>query len=289
MARENYVFLLGFVLKDPQVINRGDGDMVASCKIVVGRGTRSVGDGKRHMKCDDPTVLTNERAQAEEMATWHENDIVVVKGVLTVRQIWKGSYCSHCGERNTQEGSLVFVTPIACKKCGTCASYQEGVKFLAGIRELSNQVHVFGTLCRDPKKVKTKEGIPVTRYQIAMNRNFRIRTDAPEIKSDYPWVYSYGENATEDKKRLLTGAEVFIDGCLQARSVPRKMVCETCGKEYGWKDRAMEIVPYEVEYISGYLTDEMLEQQRLEALRNAKQKVFGDAFEEGEEDDEDDI
>ena len=186
-----------------------------------------------------------------------------------------------------------------------------------------------------------------------MNRKFRIQTDPPEIKTDYPWVKSYGENAKEDKNRLRVGSEVYIDGCLQARSVQRHAFCGQacdekgkvlfyeggepvmilenvdeavasktckgkimiaseyarmvqakdeygnpmfhenkepvmrqktenvvvrgrktqflvfeknglpvnagCGKEYIWKDRAMEIVPYATEYLYNYRDDDEVE------------------------------
>ena len=93
-------------------------------------------------------------------------------------------------------------------------------------------------------------------------------------------------NAASDLKRLHIGSEVFIDGRLQARSVNQHTVCGQeydengdpicydngmpmmrvdedgeiigCGKRYDWKDRIVEIVPYETEYIGNYYSDEVL-------------------------------
>lgn len=273
--RENDVMLYGFVLTEPKIQQRADGSPFATCHVCVARADRDTGDGKRFLKVDDPTILTNNSRLVDEIASWHTNDIVMIKGVLAIRQIRKGSHCTHCGEKNTQEGTLVFVNPIDCKKQGSCNSQEEGLNVLSEYREFSNIIKICGTLCRDPKKVKTKEGLIITRYQIASNRKFRIREDPPEIRADYPWVYSYGENAKEDKLRLRVGAEILVDGCLQARSVPRRAKCETCGEEYTWKDRAMEIVPYEVEYIRGYMTDEMLRAEKEQNVADVKKSIFG--------------
>ncbi len=286
MARLNSVMLLGFVLKDPEIMDLPDGNRSAICHVCVGRGARETGDGRQFMKLDDPIILTKDRTLVNEIATWKANTIVEVYGVITGRAIRKSSYCPKCGERNVQEGALVFVTPIDCKKRGEKASQEEAIKYLSENREFSNKVLAFGTLCVEPKKVKTKEGIPVTRFQVAMNRKYYIRDDSPEIKADYPFVYAYGKNAVEAKMRLGVGAEIFIDGCLQTRTVPRQAVCATCGETYKWTDRAMEIVPYQggIEYISGYKTDEMLEKEKQDALAEAKRKVFG-VQDDAEEDD----
>ena len=156
---------------------------------------------------------------------------------------------------------------------------------------------MFGQLCRDPKKIKPKEGLIVTQYQIAMNRKYRIATDPVESKSDYPWVKCYGQNAVNDYWRLHMGSEIYIDGCIQARSVQRHAFCGQatdvygkplfddyrnpiikkdslgnpagCGEQYDWKDRAMEIVPYATEYLSGFYSDEEIEEHK-EARRQQK-------------------
>ena len=140
--------------------------------------------------------------------------------------------------------------------------------------------------------MKVKDGLIITQYQVALNRKFRIKTDPADLMTDFPWVKSYGDNAVEDKKRLHVGSEIFIDGCLQARSVNRHAICGQqydeagkplfyengtpvlredengdligCGEKYDWKDRALEMVPYEVEYIANVYTDEEIEENEKE-------------------------
>lgn len=284
MARENFVQLQGFLLKDPDIRNLPNGEPYATCHIVVGRADRSVGD-ERYMKCDTPIILTQNKNLVSEIESWVQNDFVQIRGVVTERSIKKPSYCPNCAEKNTIQGALVFVTPIACQKLWAMPSREEALKRLSGSnREFSNIVHMFGTLCREPKKVKTKEGAPVTRFQIATNRKFYIREDSPEIKTDYPWVYAYGDLAKESKRRLVTGSEIYVDGCLQVRRVQRQTVCPVCGESYRWNDNVMEIVPYSIEFGRNTKTDEMLEQEQQNAWTDAKKQVLG--ITDDEEDDD---
>jgi len=122
-------------------------------------------------------------------------------------------------------------------------------------------------------------------------------SDLPEAKTDYPWVYSYGEQGEEDLKRLRVGAEIMVDGFLRVRSVNRHAVCGQqfdengkamvypdgtpilmtdddgdligCGITYDWKDRVMELVPYATEYLNGYYSDEDLAEKEKEERRMA--------------------
>lgn len=267
------------VIRDKQGI-----PLYATAFIAVSRADRDTGDGVRYMKLDNPMIMTRDEKIMAEIDTWQSNDTVHVKGVLACKKIRKVSRCAFCNAKNVVDGTLVYVNPIYARKLGHVDSEAEMMKFLTDNREISNQAYIFGTLCRDPKKIKNSKGMRVVQYQIAMNRKFKIKEDPPEIKADYPWVKCYGANAEEDKKHLKIGSEIFVDGLLQTRSVQRKAVCgqvtgddgepvrgedgkllirknpdgtkDGCGATYNWKDRATEIVPYDTEYLNGYLTDE---------------------------------
>ena len=277
MSRHNLTFLLGSVLKPPLIELDDEGNYkYGMCTINVVRGYRDAGDHKNFMKSDNPIIITRDASVLKEIETWQENDIVFVKGVIAAKTIQKGSFCQHCGGRNSAEGTLVYVNPIYAEKRVHLNTQEEALKYLSEHREISNQVYILGTLCRDPKKITPKEGLIVTQYQIALNRKYFIRSDPPSIKADYPWVKSYGQNAVDDKERLHVGSKVFIDGCLQARSVQKHAVCIHCGEKYDWKDRAMEIVPYETEYICDYYTDTDIEEKRRRETQAALNKVFGE-------------
>lgn len=255
MARHNYISLLGFVTL-VQINEIGSGEKYVIANITVARGARNVGDHKQHMKLDSPTIMSRDPAVVEEMSTWKVNDVVEIKGMLAARAIGKGSFCKSCGAKNVAEGALVYVNPIFAKKRDSIEDNDERITFLSENREISNVAFVLGTLCRDPSHIKPKEGLLVTQYQIALNRKYRIKSDPPQVKTDYPWVKSYGENAVNDKAHLHVGSHVFIDGCLQARKVQRHKVCDSCGETYEWVDKALEIVPFETEYLANFYSDE---------------------------------
>ena len=286
MVRENMAFLLGTVSEEPKVQKNGDEYGWAMVRVTVVRGFRTVGDMRNYLKCDTPLIMTKDEELIKEIEKWKRYDVVSIKGVVSSKMIKKSSYCEHCGMKNVFYGALVYINPIFAEKLWHLENEEECLEYLSSHREISNQIFLFGTLCRDPGKVKSKYDYSITQYQVAMKRKYKIRTDPPEIKADFPWIKSYGENAEEDFKRLKVGAEVYVDGCLQTRSIMRRVYCGQdtdekghpkkdengvpvfkkgpdgktigCGLQYEWKDRAMEIVPYEVEYINGYLTDEDL-------------------------------
>lgn len=276
MARQNLVFLYGAVANKPLIYKKEDGDYIYGLAIInVVRGVRDVGDHKRHMKCDNPYIMSRDPLILKEMESWEQYDMVEVKGMIAAKTIRKGSICTGCGEKNVAEGAFVYVEPIFAMRRGHCEDLDACMKELSKNREISNQAYVFGTLCKNPERMSPMSGLVLTQYQIALNRKYRIRSDPPEIRTDYPWVKSYGANAEEDATRLHVGSTVFVDGCLQARSVNRHAVCSKCGKKYDWKDRAMEIVPYETEYVSNFYTDEQLSAQKAEKLEKAKKENFG--------------
>lgn len=68
-------------------------------------------------------------------------------------------------------------------------------------------------------------------------------------RTDYPWVYSYGDKSIEDFQNLEKGALVFIDGALQARKFKEQYVCGTCGQEYDVRGRTLEVLSYDTEYL----------------------------------------
>ena len=270
MARHNLVFLLGYVTL-VQVHNTNAGEPYAMAYITVARSDRKVGDQRHYMKCDNPLIMSRDPDTIREMASWSQYDIVEIKGMIAAKNIGKKSFCPSCGEAKVADGVIVYVNPIFAKKRGHKETQDECIEFLSENREISNQVFVFGELCRDPKKVTPKAGLTVTQYQIALNRKFRIASDPPEVRSDYPWVKSYGDNAMDDRAYLHVGSQVFIDGCLQARKVQRHAVCEECGTKYDWADRALEIVPFETEYMANFYTQEEVEAKKA-AIKSEKIK-----------------
>lgn len=299
MARHNEIhFERAAVSAEPQIVLDSEGNYVyGMCYVTVVRGYRPVGDGKDYPKADHPLIMTREPELLDKMKEWHVNDIVDVYGNIATAPMKKTSFCPNLDciqdprhpekrTKNGVDGILVYVNPLYVDKIMHLESKNACMEYLSEHREVSNKATILGQLCREPKKLKTKAGLIVTQYQVALNRTYRVRTDLPENRTDYPWVKSYGENAIEDKMRLHTGSVVLIDGTVQARKVPRKVTCSCCGQEYDWEDRAMEIVPYVTEYMpSTFYTDEDIEKmthEKIDAVKaRLKRNSSDDEMEEG--------
>ena len=286
MSRQNIAFMLARVRKAPSIsknLETGEYNH-AMCYVDVVRSLRPIDDGVKFVKHDYPLIISREKEIIDEMETWEENSIIYLKGTLSTRKIVKASYCPKCEDddgnatKNEYEGNLVYITPIYTKKIRDYDNKQEAIDHLINNREISNQIYILGTLLKDPKLITTKQGVQITQYPIAINRKFTIRTDDPSIRTDYPIVKSYGEQAREDKTYLKYQADVIIDGFIQARTLTRKCKCKKCGEIYEWKDHAMELVPYDVEYVSGYKTKEEAEEEYQHSIEEYKQMLFNSGF-----------
>ena len=275
MARLNNIFLKGILLADPHII-RDEKTTYARASIIVARDHRKVENGIHHMMTDRPYLISTEPQIVDVMEQLNGYDIVSVKGVVTTRMIQKKTFCTECGLENTVPGTVTFVTPIFIEKCGSVNNADEGMEYLSNIRPLSNILSVYGMLTRDPKKISPKSGLTVSQYQMALNRSYIIRDDPPEVRSDYPWVKSYGSKAEEDRYRLKKNSIVHIDGYLQTRNVKKYTICSHCNKRYDWTDKAMEIVPFETEYMFNYRSDEEIEELKASRLKSSLDQMFGE-------------
>ena len=293
MARQNLAFLYGRVSKPPVIrVNNETGEYTyATVFIDVVRSKRSVDDDVNFVKHDLPLVLSSEKEIIDIMRDWKENTIVYIKGTLTTKRMVKTSYCEHCTDEdgnatvNKVEGNIVYITPIYVRTVAQYETKQEAIEDIVKNREISNQIFVMGTLLNDPKLITTKQKIQITQYRLAINRKYTIRSDDPSVKTDWPVVKSYGEQARDDKLFLQYQADVFIDGFIQARTVNRKQKCACCGKLYEWKDKTMELVPFSVEYVSGHKSKEEVEAEHKKTLEEARQKLFNDGYKDEIEDD----
>lgn len=276
MAKHNNVFLYGQVLKQPRIIKDENGNYLRGmCAINVIRGLRDFGDNITNLKYDTPVIMTGEPEKIAIMETWKVNDMVEVKGSITTKEINKSTICKHCGQKNVTPGNAVFVNPIYLSVRETGLTQEQGLELLRKRVEISNCATMIGTLCRNTETFVTNHGLQITQYQLAVNRKYRVKDDSAENRTDYPWVKSYGSIAEEDAKFLQMGAMVYVDGMIQTREVDRVTVCPNCGNDYHWNDNALEIVPYAVEYLQGYILPEEYERREDEKNQEAINSVFG--------------
>ncbi len=285
MAKQNIAFLYGRVSKLPIISKNEETNeyIYGMTYIDTVRGYRAVGDELKFVKHDHPLIMSAESEILNKMQTWKENDIVFIKGVITSRHLKKTSFCPDCTDedgnpfRNDVLGNIVYVTPIYAEKVRSYDTKMEAVEDVVKNREISNQIYIYGTLLRDPKIFTTARKLQICQYPIAINRKLTIRTDDPTIKTDYPIVKSYGEQARDDKTYLKYQAEVIVDGFLQARTVTRKITCKNCGKQYEWHDHCMEIVPYAMEYVKGYKSEDEIIEETKKSAEEYKQMLYNTA------------
>lgn len=284
MGRQNITFMYARVHRLPQInkdLETGE-YQYGTVYLDTVRGLREVEDELKYVKHDFPLVMSREKEILDEMSRWEENDIVLLKGVITSKAISKTSYCPHCADEdgkpwaNEVKSNLVYVTPIFVEKLKSFGDDKRAaVEDIVKHREISNQLYVLGRVLKDPKLFTTKKNVQITQYPIALNRKFTIRTDDPSIRTDWPIVKSYGERARDDKLYLQHESDVLIDGFVQARTVTRKMVCPHCGQLYEWHDNSMEVAAYDVEYVSGYKTREQVEAEAQgRSVEELKQMLF---------------
>ena len=313
LQRSCFTYMLGAVIKPPQVVKNGDHYVYAIVYITVARSERGVGDRRKYMKCDDPVIITRDPAIIREIESWEMYDVVEVYGELKSRLIKKTTFCRFCNTRNHIPGALIYIDPSFCERRCRLGSVSDCVQYLAEHREVSNQVLTFGALCRDPSRRTTRDGLAYTQYQVILDR-CPAGSVLPVPRAEFPWVRSYGSNAASDIKRLHIGSEIFIDGCLQVRSINRHAVCGQeydengdpvfydngtpvlrvdedgdvigCGERYDWKDRMVEIVPYETEYIGNYYSDEVLAEMEKKQVTEVPEDAENNGFSNSIEDDQ---
>lgn len=250
MARHNYVFLYGRVSKPPKILMDDSGGLIrGQCMITTIRSERSSEDEFYSFRYDCPIIMTKNPDILKEMTRWKENDMVEVKGMVSTRKISRSTICPYCKTRNLKAGALLYITPTYCAAIETGISKETCYELLRKKCEISNQCIVVGNLCSNPKVHQVENGSCQTCYQIALKRKLHVREDPPELKADFPWVKSIGANAAKDAKCLMKGSSVLVDGKIRTSEIVRKNICGQCGREYGCKDQAMEIIPYCTEYL----------------------------------------
>lgn len=278
MARHNQVSLYGMVSEDPIiVVNEETGEYrKGMMNVILIRNKRDVGDKDNDaIRCDRPIIYTGNPEMIEIMSKLKQNDLVEIKGFLTTADIQKKTTCKHCGKANVFKGTLTFITPVFIDIRKTESTERESLVELKDHMEISNQILLIGNLCDDVQyyhdgKVKS------VLYQLAVNRKYYLSDGLPNVRTDYPFIRSFGENASQDRDSLYKGSMVLVDGRIQTREFQRKNACEFCGEKYEWTDNTIEVIPYSTEYLQNFHTPEEIEQKQADELAKIKESLFGD-------------
>lgn len=255
MARENTVILYGQVCRKPRILQKDDQFLTG--KVILYTLRRSSATKQQILRGEArydniPVFSRNHDFIEKNMLNIEENDMVLVKGTLCTLEIEKTFYCPHCNQINKRDGVIIFVDPIYIKKCEmNVCDLEERDRLLMKSEEISNMVKIMGTLCRDPE-IEINEDYNRTEcnFQIASNRNRHILEDDPKKRTDYPWVKAYGASATEYCNALHMNSTIYINGAIQVRNIrKRHLTCDYCHEAFTRPDTAVEIIPYNIEYI----------------------------------------
>lgn len=261
MATHNQTRLIGYILNDPKILNEGHEGMEKVIFQV--RTTRRKIEGYFEDQYADVIVLYDGTEMINKLKSFKKFDIIDIKGVVNILPVTKTPVCTMCGQKNTKYSVSTFIYPISATRMGSYEAYFNEVGdtpdalLYKNYRENSNQVLLIGTVVTDPELVYRGKNEPACcRYGLGVNRKYYIKTQ-DDKKADYPWVYSYGEQAELDATKLVKHkSEILLDGFLHNKKIMSKMTCEHCNCEFKFPNIVTQITPYAVEYLSGYKTDE---------------------------------
>lgn len=288
MAIHNLVINYAQLKQAPQIaIDRNTGIPINGYVVVKTiRADRFIDDGNDSpIKEDYPIIFTTDPAILQEMQTWSKNDMVEIKGTFATRKINKSQTCPKCGTRVEKEGELSYINPIYAKKRAHVSNDDDAHANLVENREISNIAFMLGRICIEPKKIVTAKNKVIVQYPLAVNRKYRNKFDEIDEKTDYPWIKEYGEMAANDLEKIHVNTIVFVDGCVQARTIKRACTCPNCKIKFEWPDKTMEIAPYSVEYVDNYYTDEDILKMKEEESNKHMTKEDFDKTEEGKDED----
>lgn len=288
MARHNIVHIYGFVHVQPNIIKNEAGKIESVIThVILVSSSRPIIDNnaEEFATFDQAMVLTRDPEMAKKMATLNVNDVIVLKGTLNTRNVPKIITCENCHkqflvskngekdlalarvsaetEQDLYTSMKTFITPIALDIRKTGLTQEEAMNFIINMREMSNEVQLVGRLCIDPVQW---EGGKATTYQLAVVRQFYVKDDNPQTRTDYPYIRVYGEQAESDYRALSKSSMVLVDGTLKTRRFRRTNTCPECKCVKEWYDKVLEVVPYSVQYLKDYKTAEMINAENEAAI-----------------------
>lgn len=228
MAMENYVLLIGLLENNPIFY---ENKVKFTIKTL-----------RRNGREDNPIIVNYNEKVFEKAKDFKPNDFILVKGILSTREVIKSFNCPFCRESIQNQGTTTEVVAVD-------SFIIKGNDYvLEDFKEVSNNVTLLGSLCKEPNvRLLQKTNTVSTQYQMAINRKLNL---ASEQSTDYPWINSFGSQAEKDAKVLKLSSQVFVNGGIQTRIVNKKNACPKCGKGFSVEDYVTEIVPYSVEYLN---------------------------------------
>lgn len=259
MAKHNYVSMYG-VVRPGMIANAS----CALCPVAIIRSDRDY-NGRQIMyqrKYSTPIIVAEDPEMIDEIAGWAENDIVLVSGFIATKEVEKTGTCPVCQTVNKRSeavinarsgGNRIYISPIFVKKLQSYPEQGQAYADVIRCAEISNKVFLLGNLTCEPIQGTYEDGKVYTRFQIAINRKYCPKGMQELMeRTDFPWVYSYGDKARMDFQALHMGSRVFVDGALQTRNYKETYKCKNCGNLFDVKGSTLEVLSYDTEYLANY-------------------------------------
>ena len=273
MAVENFAILNGQIEDIKTKTKDGEIALVIIALKVIRRRKASMEIAAGGCSVDFPLIMVRNKEMLEEIKDITIGDMLQVIGTISTVPYQKTFICSECKHEEKYMGTKTFVSPILIEvrensiSNGGQISEKTGMDLIKKRDQISNRIALIGHLCQDP--IFYNEGFRVCSYQLGINRLIHVKEDAPEIRTDYPWIRSLGDQAEKDASTLKKGSLVYIVGSLQARNIYRngfnvEVKCEECGAMNAIVGDTMEIVPYHVEYMENVTLPEPEKEAELE-------------------------
>lgn len=274
MASYNECWIEGFLQADPIIMNADD---EATKKVLMRLKTirRNVPSETEDV-FEDVLVFYDGSGSRDIMPLLEKlksMDLVFIKGVIHILSLNRTSQCSHCGTKNIKYGATqTFIHPIYIEKKDSFSnlarvensrSAEEVLK--TNYQEISHQILLMGNVVSQPVLSQTRNGIPCCKYKLGVDRRYYLKTE-PDNKADYPWIYSYGEQAERDYRYLIgadkekgeQGTLILAKVFMHNRKSLSKQVCAMCGMEYTYPLTVTDFIPYSIEYLENRRTDESI-------------------------------
>lgn len=263
MATHNQVRLIGYLTKKPIVLNEnkpGEEKILMNIKTA-----RREADGYRGEYYCDVIVYYSGDELMPKFKTYDQFDIVDIKGVFMVLPTMRKSICPACGAINYKENAVsTFVYPQSVTRLGSYTEFYDNKLetpdslLMKNYQENSNQCLIIGTVITDPQFIAGD--VDLCRYGLGVDRKYYVKEQS-EQHSDYPWVYSYGEQAEWDAKYLRKKSVILMDGFIHNEWYKADKACKACNHKYTVDEVGTQFTPYSIEYLSGYMTDETLQKE----------------------------
>lgn len=115
-----------------------------------------------------------------------------------------------------------------------------------------NKVFLLGNVCKELNfREGANNGKDYVKYKLAVNRS---KKNSSVQNADYPFIVSFGNEATSASKHLHVGDLILVEGAVQEREIVQRhqYYCPECGEESTSKAKSIvrEIITLKCEYLS---------------------------------------